>query len=124
MALKILIVDDDQLTGKLLTSRLESLGHSVIVATDGNQALKKAVSESPDVILMDILLPDMQGADVVKMLQVDIDISRTKIIFLSAIIDPDNEEEQEIQVGGEFYPAIPKPVDFTKLLVYLSSLNS
>ncbi|MEW5895116.1 MAG: response regulator [Candidatus Omnitrophota bacterium] len=115
MPLKILIVDDDDLTLKLLTRRLESAGYKVIAAQTGEGAMKQVNLGKPDIILMDILLPDMQGSDAVKMLRERTDISKTRIIFLSSIISSDGENEQGIKVDGTFYPAIAKPIDFRLL---------
>lgn len=116
---KILIVDDDELTVHLLTSRLEEADYIIISATTGQAALELVLKEKPDIVIMDIMLPDMQGSDVVRELDRHSAIAEDmKVIFLSGIISSSEEEGQSLQVGQRFYPAIAKPVDFKKLLAY------
>ena len=67
MANKILVVDDEPNIVKLLQSRLENNGYSVIVAYDGQEALEKARKEKPDLILLDLMLPKIDGYKVCRM---------------------------------------------------------
>jgi DNA-binding response OmpR family regulator len=122
MSKKILIVDDDALTTRLLTSRLEAAGYCIVTAENGADALKCAVWEKPDVVIMDIMLPDMQGSDVVKLIQTNSGVPKNlKIIFLSGIISQADDLDQRIQVGGQNYPAVAKPIDFEQLLSFIVS---
>lgn len=121
MSKKILIVDDDDLTLRLLTSRLEDEGYAVLAAETGSAALKQAIIERPDVVIMDIMLPDMQGSDVVKCFQESKDISDTMdVVFLSGIISNEDDLGQTVQVGNQLYPAVAKPIDFDRLLTLIS----
>jgi len=119
MAKKILIVDDDELTLRLLRSRLEAAGHKVWEAENGEAAIKQALLKEPDVIIMDIMLPDMQGSDAVGLIQQRTHLPEMKIIFLSGIISRSDEDEQKIHVAKNFYPAVAKPIDFERLATLL-----
>ncbi len=120
MSKKILIVDDDELTVRLLEERLQEEGYGTVSAKTGNEAIKQTIIEKPDAVIMDIMLPDMQGSDAVKCLQESKDVPASMgIIFLSSIVSQDEHGEGGIQVGGQFYPAISKPVDFDQLLSFL-----
>jgi DNA-binding response OmpR family regulator len=120
MSKMILIVDDDELTVSLLRSRLADSGYTVVVAKDGETALQQVMRERPEVIIMDIMLPDMQGSDVVLSLQKNSEFAKVQVIFLSGLISHADLEVQQIYVGTKQYPAISKPVDFRQLLVLLS----
>lgn len=121
MLRKILIVDDDDLTARLLSSRLKEAGYEIITAQTGEGALQKMTSARPDAVIMDIMLPDMQGSDVVGHFQDQPDSHDIKVIFLSGIISQADAEIQQIRIGDKFYPAIGKPVDFKQLLELLSA---
>ncbi len=120
MGKKILIVDDDETMSRLLANQLKEEGYSVITANNGANAIDYAISKKPDIIIMDIMLPDMQGSDAVKHMQNSADApDDLKIIFLSGVVLQDNEYNQTVQVGGKYYPAIPKPIDLDRLLKML-----
>lgn len=119
MLKKILIVDDDTLTIRLLSSRLQDAGYEVMTAEDGHSALDQAQRDQPDAVVMDIMLPDMQGSDVVKLLQENPDTANVQVVFLSGLIAQEDVDAEMIQVGGKYYPAISKPVDFNQLLALL-----
>ncbi|MFH0799516.1 MAG: response regulator [Pseudomonadota bacterium] len=120
MGKKILIVDDDETMLRLLANELKKEGYSVITATNGANAINYAICEKPDIIIMDILLPDMQGSDAVKRMQNSADApDDLNIIFLSGVVIQDDEYNQRVQVGGKYYPAIPKPLDLDRLLKML-----
>lgn len=121
MAKKILVVDDDELTKRLLSRRLIEEGYEVVTASSGAEAIQSAIKEDPDAVIMDIMLPDMLGSDVVRTFQEDVRIrgKRMAIVFLSGIISDADDAGEQIQVGGVFYPAVAKPVDFDQLLQWI-----
>lgn len=120
MLKKILIVDDDELTIQLLTSRLQEAGYAILSAATGEEALKLTIAEKPDVVIMDIMLPDQQGSDVVKSFDRYKEIpDDLNVIFLSGIISRFDETGEKLQIGGKDYPAIAKPINFNQLLSYL-----
>jgi CheY-like chemotaxis protein len=69
MASKILIIDDEKRIIKVVTSRLMANGYEVISATDGIEGIEKAKSEKPDLILLDIMMPNMTGYEVIDILK-------------------------------------------------------
>ncbi|MBI1839839.1 MAG: response regulator transcription factor [Verrucomicrobia bacterium] len=81
---KILVVDDEQDVTELLEFNLRSAGYDVISAEDGPAALKKAREGQPDLIILDVMLPDMEGTDVCKELRRDASTARIPIIMLTA----------------------------------------
>lgn len=120
MGKKILIVDDDETMSRLLANQLKEEGYSVITANNGANAIDYAISKKPDIIIMDIMLPDMQGSDAVKCMQDSADAPNDlNVIFLSGIVLHSSEDDKRVQVGGKYYPAIPKPIDLDRLLKML-----
>jgi two-component system alkaline phosphatase synthesis response regulator PhoP len=83
MAKKILVVDDEPNLVKLLQARLEKNGYSVIVAYDGQEALDKTYQEDPDLIILDIMLPVIDGYHVCKTLRSDEKYKAIPIIMLT-----------------------------------------
>ncbi|HSA31565.1 MAG TPA: response regulator [Candidatus Omnitrophota bacterium] len=119
MARTVLIVDDDALTLRLLRARLKSAGYEVVEAQSGEQAIKEAAEREIDAVVMDIMLPDMDGAEVVSVLKQQQNFKRTRVVFLSGIVSGQEEGGSELLVGGENFPAIGKPVDVERLLELL-----
>ncbi|HLF17550.1 MAG TPA: response regulator [Candidatus Omnitrophota bacterium] len=114
---KILIVDDNKDISELLSHKLKSEGFNVSTLSEGQEVLKKAKDFMPDVILMDIVLGDIDGADCVRTLQEYQSTRDIPVIFLSGIVVEDEEETAtKIKVGDRFYPAIGKPFNFKELM--------
>lgn len=84
MAEKILIVDDDLDTLKLVGLILQRQGYDIVAANSGSQGLAKAAAERPNLILLDVMMPDMEGYEVARRLRADADLSRTPIIMFTA----------------------------------------
>src|SRR3990172_4317050 len=81
---KILIVDDDLDTLKLVGFILERQGYEIVAANSGGQGLAKAAAERPNLILLDVMMPDMEGYEVARRLRADSDLARTPIIMFTA----------------------------------------
>ena len=81
---KILVVDDEELTTQLAKTFLEKHGFDVIIAFDGDEGLSKAQSEKPDLILLDVMLPTMDGFAVCKKLRESDDFKNTPILMFTA----------------------------------------
>ena len=114
---KILIVDDEEDFLNLLDKRLAALGYQIIRATRGREAITKTKVYAPHIILMDIVLPDIHGSEVVKLLKEDPLTDQIPIIFLSGIVSKDpGTEKTVVMVGDKEYPAIPKPFTIDELL--------
>jgi len=84
MAEKILIVDDDLDTLKLVGLILQRQGYQIVAANSGGQGLAKAAAERPNLILLDVMMPDMEGYEVARRLRADRDLAQTPIIMFTA----------------------------------------
>ena len=108
---RILIVDDEEEMLKLLNIELKTEGYRVWMARSGREAIRRTEVVSPDFILLDVMLPDMTGGDVVKALKEKPATSRIPIIFLTALFSKKEEKEQaKLNVGDQQYLTIAKPV--------------
>ncbi len=107
----ILVVDDEPELVKLLKYRLEANHYNVISASDGAEGVKKARQEKPDLIIMDILMPNLSGGDAVKILQADAATKNIPVIFFTAAVGDlsKGDETGSINVDGHFFTAVAKP---------------
>jgi CheY-like chemotaxis protein len=114
----ILIVDDEKKIRELLDLRLSSAGYQVIQAKDGEEGVSQAKEHRPDLILMDVMMPKMDGPEAVKCLKEDPATRNIPVIFLTAIITKEEEEGQAwgILTDTLQYRFIAKPFDPKNLL--------
>lgn len=115
---KILIVDEDLETLQQLEKSLAAQGYHTIRAITGKSAIMKARMILPNLILMDIVLPDMDGAAVITTLKGEVQTRKIPIIFLSGLIgqSDDSGKKLTITVQGQSYPAISKPFQLNELM--------
>lgn len=116
MSKKILIVDDEKDIVDLLEYNLEAEGYKTITAFDGEEAVKKAASGSPDLILLDIMLPKKDGLEVLRELRMSSVTRDIPVIFLTAK-DSEIDEVIGLELGADDY--IVKPISIRKLLARL-----
>ena len=90
---KILIVEDEQLIGDLLQKKLRQEGYRVSLATDGEAALKQIREEKPDIVLLDIVLPRLNGFEVLSELKKDEALRQIPVIIISNSGQPDEIEK-------------------------------
>jgi DNA-binding response OmpR family regulator len=81
---KILLIDDDTLLLALLERKLSARGYAVITANDGNQGLERARADKPDLIVLDMMMPIMDGRQVLRAIQADAALSTIPVIMLTA----------------------------------------
>ena len=112
---KILIVNDDKEILDLVGKKLVSLGYQVIKASLGKEAVLRAQTYRPDLILLDIMLPDIDGAEVLNQLKLDPKTEYIPILFLSGIVNAPHEPSNQVTVAGRQFEAIPKPFQFEDL---------
>ena len=122
---KVLIVEDNELNMKLFHDLLEAHGINTVQTKDGHNVLKIAREEKPDLILMDIQLPEISGLDVTRWLKEDEELKSIPVIAVTAFAM--KGDEQKIREGGcEDY--ISKPISVTKFLEtvqkYLSPMHN
>jgi class 3 adenylate cyclase/CheY-like chemotaxis protein len=108
LAAKLLVVDDDEANRDMLSRRLERLGYQVALAEDGRAALSKIAEQPFDLILLDIVMPEMDGYAVLLRLKADETQRHIPVIVLSASDDIDTAVRC-IELGAEDY--LPKPID-------------
>ncbi len=89
----LLVVDEDQNFHEIFSKRLEAEGYTVEHAFSGAEALEKAKSIKPDLILMDVKMPGMDGVETVMKMKEDPELKNIKVVFLTSIGSP----EQEVQ---------------------------
>ncbi len=109
---QILIVEDDHSNMRLLEMILKSRGYSLLKATDGEEALSTAIQERPDLIIMDIQLPKMNGMAVTKKLRELPEFRHTPIIAITAFAMK-GDRERVIEAGCDDY--LPKPINTREL---------
>ena len=109
---KILLVEDNEMNRDMLSRRLQRHGYSVITAIDGESGHKLGISEAPDLILMDIGLPDIDGWEVTRLLKTDEQARAIPIIALTAHALV-TDREKAFEAGCDDYDT--KPVDFVRL---------
>ncbi len=100
MAKKILIVDDEPDLIKVTTFRLRKMGYDVIAGTDGEQALSLIESERPDLVLLDLRLPKIDGLDVCKRVKADPKLKDIPIILFTASTNDINENVKTCGANG------------------------
>lgn len=118
MAKKILIVEDNELNMKLFNDLLESKGYEVIQTRNGMDALDLASQHKPDLILMDIQLPEVSGLDVTRWIKEDEALARIPVIAVTAFAMK-GDEERIRQGGCEAY--ISKPISVATFLDTIKS---
>ena len=119
MSKKILIVEDNELNMKLFHDLLEVHGYSTIQTRDGREALDLAREHRPDLILMDIQLPEVSGLEVTKWIKEDDDLKSIPVIAVTAFAMKGDEEK--IRSGGcEAY--IAKPISVSTFLATIEKV--
>jgi len=113
MAKTILIVEDNELNMKLFNDLLEAKGYSILQTRNGREALDIARANKPDLILMDIQLPEVSGLDVTKWIKEDPETASIPIIAVTAFAMK-GDEERIRQGGCEAY--ISKPISVASFL--------
>lgn len=116
---KILVVDDDAVIQQLIEVNLELEGYEVDKASNGQEALDKVAQDAPDLILLDVMMPRMNGRDVCRMLKSDPKTKGIPVIFLSARAQ-DMDVEAGLELGADAY--VTKPFDPGMLLDTISEL--
>lgn len=100
---KILIVDDEDDFLTLLESRLSASGYEVIKASNGKDAIQQAKIWKPGLILLDIMMPEMDGGEVRDRLKQDPDTASIPVVFLTALFTKGDEKNKGHVSGGNIY---------------------
>ncbi|MCG3163948.1 MAG: Polar-differentiation response regulator DivK [Acidobacteria bacterium] len=118
---KILLVEDNEMNRDMLSRRLERKNYEVIIAVDGAEGVAKAQTESPDLILMDISLPVIDGREATRRLKAAPETSAIPVIALTAHAMA-GDRDMALEAGCDDYET--KPVDLPRLLEKIETLLS
>lgn len=110
-AKKIILLEDDKASARLVSTFLESKGYDVAESYEGRFAIEMALKEKPDLLIADVLLPDMHGSEAVKQLRNTSSMHDLKVLFLTSLLNKSASAGQEtrLTVAGREYPALAKP---------------
>ncbi len=110
---RILLVEDNEMNRDMLSRRLERKGYEVSIAVDGEEGVEKVREELPDLVLMDMSLPKMDGWEATSLLKAEEGTKNIPVIALTAHA-MEGDREKAIEAGCDDYDT--KPVDFDRLL--------
>ena len=116
---KVLLVEDNEENRDALSRRLERRGYEVVIAIDGKQGVAMALAEAPDLILLDISLPEMDGWEVAQALEASEATRAIPIIALTAHAMT-GDREKALEAGCDDYHT--KPVQLPRLLAQMEAL--
>lgn len=116
---RILIVDDHEDNVEVLRARLEALGYCVTSASDGYEALAEVTREPPDLILLDVMMPRMDGNEVARRIKADASLPFIPIIMQTALESVESKVEG-LDAGADDY--LTKPINFTELEARVKSM--
>ncbi len=114
--LKILVVEDDNNMSKLLNRELSHEGYNVVTADNGRTALEMFENEKPDLILLDIMIPEMNGIEVLRKIRVSSDVP----VILETARDETFDKVNGLRTGADDY--IAKPFDIEELLARIDAV--
>ena len=116
---KILLVEDNEMNRDMLSRRLVRNGHEVVIAIDGQQGVNMALSELPDLILMDMSLPVIDGWEATRQVRANDATRKIPVIALTAHA-MSGDREKAMEAGCDDYDT--KPVEITRLLGKMTAL--
>jgi CheY-like chemotaxis protein len=116
---RILAVDDDPTILRLLQVNLEMEGHEVLTAGDGHEAMAQVREGSPQVVLLDVMMPGLDGWQVCERIRADPDLAHTPVVFLSARAQ-ESDLARGAEVGADAY--VTKPFDPLALIELVERL--
>ena len=118
---RILLVEDNEMNRDMLSRRLQRRGFDVVMAVDGEQGVAMARAEPPDLILMDMSLPVLDGWEATRRLKADPEVRAIPVIALTAHA-MSGDREKAVEAGCDDYDT--KPIDFPRLLEKIDALLS
>lgn len=114
MPKRILIVDDEPDVLMLLGERLTKAGYLIVKASSGDEAIKKAKEDSPDLVILDVAMPGMDGSEAASILRADSKTKDIPILFLTCLFTKHEEQACGHLFGQNYF--IAKPYDVSELL--------
>ncbi len=119
MSARVLVVDDIMPNVKLLEVKLSSEYYDVLTATSGLEALKKVATESPDIVLLDVMMPGMDGFEVCEKIKKNPDTAHIPVVMVTALTDA-HDRVRGLEAGADDF--LSKPVNDTSLMARVRSL--
>jgi len=116
---KLLLVEDNEMNRDMLSRRLARRGYEIFIATDGAQGIAEAVRQAPDLIIMDMSLPVLDGWEATRRLKQSDETKSIPVLALTAHAMA-GERDRALEAGCNDYDT--KPVDFTRLLGKIENL--
>lgn len=117
---KILVVEDEILLLKAYVHLLQKEGYHVLQASTGEEARRLAREEKPDIVILDVVLPDADGIELCQQIKRDPDLSHIYVMLVSAIRRDDFDRTKGLQAGADSF--VPRPVSNRELLAHIQSL--
>ena len=118
---RILVVDDEKDIAEMISDYLQRTGYQVEIAYDGREAIKKAKEYKPELITLDIMMPELDGFRVMEILKDDPETKTIPIILVS-ITSTKDAKNKGFTLGAHDF--IPKPIDFNKLISSIDKIDS
>lgn len=119
MSARVLVVDDILPNVKLLEAKLSSEYYDVLTATSGKEALEKVVSDSPDIVLLDVMMPEMDGFEVCRRIKSNPDVAHIPVVMVTALTDS-ADRIKGLEAGADDF--LSKPLNDTALMARVRSL--
>lgn len=116
--IKILLVEDNEMNMDMLSRRLDRKGYEILQAFNGREAIEKARTDHPDLILMDLSLPEVNGYEATQCLKQDNDTRNIPVIILTAHALR-SDREKAFEIGCDDYDV--KPINFSRLLLKIEA---
>jgi DNA-binding response OmpR family regulator len=116
---KILVVDDDIHATTLFKTILTAKGYETIIVNDSARAVQVAKSTNPELIILDLMMPEPNGFEVCKMLRADLKFSQTPIVIFTAMGDSESQETA-LEIGADEY--LTKPFRVEELMLKIQTL--
>ncbi|MCR4337781.1 MAG: response regulator [Candidatus Omnitrophica bacterium] len=116
---KILIIDDDPLILRLMDEVLKTKGYEILIASEAASGLEMAIKKNPDLIILDVMMPIINGYNICRLLKKEVGMRDVPIIFLTCRSEEDDRRIGE-QVGADAY--LPKPFNTPDLLLKIEEL--
>jgi len=109
---KVLIVDDERLTRAVLQHNVVLAGYDVMVAGSGKEAMEKIIDVTPDLIVVDLVMPDMNGFEMCRRIRSNKETTKTPVIVVSALQSQSDVEEAKISGANVYLTKPVKPEEF------------
>jgi two-component system cell cycle response regulator DivK len=116
---KILLVEDNEMNSDMLSRRLERVGYTVVIAVNGQEGVESARNDVPDLILMDMSLPVLDGWEATRRIKADAITKHVPVVALTAHA-MSSDREKALEAGCDDYDT--KPIDMPRLLGKIEAL--